>query len=238
MQNFKARKKREAEEKRRKHIFFDVGASNGVKCLKWAKNYPQATVFAFEPLPKLFKELEAKARQYPNLHVFNFAISDKNKTGVSFYVSNDINCSSLHPFVRENIKKWKPPPGRGNFKTKSVIEVTTKRLDTFMKEHGIKVVDFIKIDTQGHDLAVVKSLGSDLERVKEICLEVQIVNFELYKGAATKDQVEEFMGKNKFEVFVTRSWSRNQEENIWFINRKYDRRKDNRFFHLNYADKY
>ena len=182
--------------------------------------------------------MEAKSKKYPNLHVFNFAISEKNKKEVPFYVSNDINCSSLLPFNQSNIKLWKPPPGRGNFKTNREILVETKRLDTFMKEHGIKVVDFIKIDTQGHDLAVVKSLGNALERVKEICLEVQVVDFELYKGAATKDEVETFMGKNKFEAFVTRKWSRGQEENIWFINRKYDRRKENRFFHLNYADKY
>lgn len=236
LQRYKARKKKEAE--KRDFTFIDVGASNGIKCLKWAKNFPKANIYAFEPLPEHFKVLKHRSLKYPNLHVFNYAISTTNADKVPFYVSNDKNCSSLQPFVNENIRKWRPPPGRANFKTKEIITVKTKTLESFLKEHQIKTVDFIKIDAQGHDLNIVKSLGKMLEFVKEIVMEVQIVDFQLYKDAPTKNEVMDFMSKNKFDVFKIRPWSRKQEENIWFTNHKYSRRKENRFFHLNYADKY
>jgi len=221
-----------ANAKRDCQVFIDVGASTGVKCLRWARLYPRAVIYAFEPLPQYFAVLKKAAQQFPNLHVFNYAVGLKNVEMVNFYASNDKSCSSLHPFVTENIPRWKPPPGRSNFRTREVIKVPCIRLDKFLREHKVKVVDFIKIDAQGGDLNVAKSLGKAIDLVREIVLEVQVVDFELYKGAPDKDTVVSWMGSKGFKVYCTHEWSRGQEENIWFVNHKYARRKGNRFFHL------
>jgi hypothetical protein len=84
------------------------------------------------------------------------------------------------------------------------------------------IIDFIKIDTQGHDLNVIKSLGKYIKNVREILCEVQITNFELYKDQSNKNDLLSYMKENNFEIRKIQPWSHNQEENIWFINKNFD----------------
>lgn len=213
-------------------VFIDVGASTGLKCLRWAKKFPKARIYAIEPLPKYFEILKAKTSKYPNIRCFNFALSTSTAKSANFYVSKDKSCSSLLPFVRANMKHWKPPPGRVHFQTDHIIKVPTKTLAQFCREQRIKVIDFLKIDAQGHDLEICKSLGKMIPMTREILLEVQVTPFELYKGQSKKSDVLAFMSKNKFSLHKKKPWSFGQEENLWFTNDKYANRVGNRFWHL------
>ena len=76
--------------------------------------------------------------------------------------------------------------------------VKTMRLDTFMNENNINHVDFIKIDTQGYDLKVVKSLGNMIKNVKKIELEVQLKS--LYIGSPSKEEIVNFMAEHNFKL--------------------------------------
>lgn len=212
-------------------IFIDIGASNGVKSLVWARKFPKAKIYAIEPHLSFFNQLDKQSKQYPNMTCFQLAISNKNGKR-PFYVSKDPACSSLLPFVRENMKKWRCPPGRSQFQTSEIVEIETKTLKQFLQEQRLKVVDLIKIDAQGHDLEILKSLGNYIQYIKEITCEVQITNFELYKDQSKKQDLLDFMEKNGFSIFKTKRWSYGQEENIWFTNNKYEKRLGNRFWHL------
>lgn len=208
----------------------DIGASNGVYSLKWAKKYPKGTVFAIEPLPASFNELKKRSRGIKNIECFQMAIDSENGHK-KFHISKYHNSSSLLPFVEENTHKWKAPPnalGRQMFQYEDIIKVRTQRLDSFLTQHNIKTVDFLKIDTQGNDFNVIKSLGNRIEDIKEVVLEVQIIPYELYKGAPTKKEVVDYMTNHGFNIHRVQKWSQNQEENIWFINSKFSN-----FLHLN-----
>ena len=63
--------------------------------------------------------------------------------------------------------------------------------------------------------------------MREILCEVQITNFDLYKDQSTKNDLISHMKENNFEIRKVQSWSHNQEENIWFINKNF-----NTFFNL------
>ena len=79
----------------------------------------------------------------------------------------------------------------------------------------------MKIDTQGHDLEVIKSLGNEIKRVKEIVAEVQIVETEVYKNSSKREDLLEYMKENGFSIWKIQPWSHHQEENIWFTNNRY-----------------
>jgi len=96
-----------------------------------------------------------------------------------------------------------------------------------MITNKIEHIDFLKIDTQGHDLEVIKSLGDKISCVKEIVAEVQIVDFELYKGGTKKSDMVNYMKSNGFEIHQIQKYSKDQEENIWFVNTKF-----NNYLHL------
>jgi FkbM family methyltransferase len=215
--------------KNQKYIIIDVGAACGKMTEKWMKQLKKKGEFyCIEPVPKSFEKLKTNLQN--NAQLFNFAISDAE--GVfPFYVSKYVNASSLLPLVDKNIKWWKQPNGCDNIDVSDTetIQVEVKRLDTFLKECSLDtcIIDFIKIDTQGNDFNVVKSLGDLIYNVKEIMLEVQIVPFEYYKGQSKKLDVVNYMFRKGFAVYRRMRQSKNQEENIWFTNKRF-----NWFLHL------
>ena len=112
--------------------------------------------------------------------------------------------------------------------TIDTYKVDCIRLDDFIKENKITdIIDFIKIDTQGHDLNVIKSLGKYKSNVREIVCEVQTINYELYKNQSDKKELLNYMDNHGFEIKKIKPWSHNQEENIWFINKNF-----NKHYHL------
>ena len=104
------------------------------------------------------------------------------------------------------------------------FRIKVKRLDTFIIENNIKHIDLIKIDTQGHDLNVVKSLGNFINIVDIIMLECQIKN--LYKNSFTKDEIILYMKNNNFDLIdIKNNYNSlvseiNWEENLTFKNNK------------------
>ena len=206
-------------------ICFDIGASSGLVSLGWLKNHNDIKIFAFEPNKNNYKKLINNTSHISNIISYNTAISSINGKK-TFYVASHPNSSSLLPFSEAN--KWKSP-----FNDQKIMHTVDKypveciRLEDFITKNNIDVIDFLKIDTQGHDLDVIKSLGKKIEIVKEIVAEVQIVDFELYKNGAKKDDMVSYMLSCGFEIYKTQKWTLNQEENIYFVNKRFSN-----FLHL------
>lgn len=75
------------------------------------------------------------------------------------------------------------------------IEVECRRLDNVIRETGIKF-DFLKVDTQGAELNVLKSAGDLLLDFKGIQIECNHVSF--YKDAAMTRDINNFLENNGF----------------------------------------
>lgn len=200
-------------------LIFDIGASNGI----FSKKYSQtAIIYAFEPNKTNIIKLRENCGNINNYNIIEKAISDKEGT-VEFFEANYTNSSSLLPFTNE-VKKWKnPTPTTPLLQTINSYNIEAIRLDTFIKQQNLQnaTIDFIKIDTQGHDLNVIKSLGDYIKNVREILCEVQITNFDLYKDQSNKNELLSYMKEYNFEIRKVQPWSHNQEENIWFINKNF-----------------
>ena len=57
-------------------VFVDVGANKGQSIDFFLKLNSKATIYAFEPNPSLFKFLQNKYKNYPNIQLFNLGISN------------------------------------------------------------------------------------------------------------------------------------------------------------------
>ena len=57
----------------------DIGAKFGEGTVFAAKAGRQ--VYAFEPSPKAYDILKKRTQKYPNVHVYSYALSDKNSVG-------------------------------------------------------------------------------------------------------------------------------------------------------------
>ena len=134
-------------------MWIDVGAHLGETTLHEAQGDSKLLVYAFEP------NLEAAAKRIGFLQ--NFVVIPMAVWEADGYIGFHVNAydmaSSVLPMSPVGLKKW-----RGGDELQRIdrkVCVPAIRLDTFMKLMKITDLDFLKIDAQGADLAVVKSLG-------------------------------------------------------------------------------
>jgi FkbM family methyltransferase len=190
-------------------IWIDVGAHLGEKTLAAARSNPALRVYAFEPNLRVAMQLVGLL---PNFVVVPIAIGEQNGAA-DLYINAFEASSSLLPFDPRGLARW---IGGDQLRVVERILVPVIRLDRFMELAGIREVDYLKIDAQGADLAVVRSAGDRLQDVKKICLEVQITPFPLYVGGSHKDAVMQHMQQAGFKLVSRESQNHGQEENLTF----------------------
>ena len=144
-------------------VIFDVGANNGQTAIKYAKYFPAARVYSFEPISNTFKQLQENTAAYKNVSGYKIALGDKNETiQVKVFtgkasVLNSLNTSAM------------------NSNEGAVMEdVTVETLDHFIAKNNIGAIDLLKIDTEGYELNVLRGAAETLKsnKVKLIYAEV------------------------------------------------------------------
>lgn len=116
---------------------FDIGANEGYYAKKiWTIN-PRSRVYCFEPNPQLVGRIRANV---PGQPIINAAAGDRVGT-------LEINFNRVDP--------TQSSPYRRNANTEAVA-VPQITLDQYAKSQHIKKIDFVKIDTEGHELAVLR----------------------------------------------------------------------------------
>lgn len=83
--------------------------------------------------------------------------------------------------------------------TPRTVEVQAARLDTLLEQNGIDAAEFqlLNVDVQGAELRVLRGAELTLAAVDAVLTEIHIV--ELYDGAASELEVDEFLAARGFE---------------------------------------
>jgi FkbM family methyltransferase len=175
----------------------------------------------FEPNPHRAAELEAKTTGAPSVRVIRKAVSNYDGSAV-FNIASYDDCSSLQSFDSEANAKWVHPwhPYK-HFEMVDKVDVEVIRLDTFMQQERIDVIDRLEIDAQGEDLRVVESLGKRIEDVKKVQIEVNIHDAPLYQNSFTREDAVAFFAGHGFERHISWKQSMGREENIVFRSRRF-----------------
>lgn len=130
-------------------IFFDVGANVGEWSRRAAEGLSALTLFAFEPTPGTFRVLEAGRVRDPRVVMHCEPMCLGNENGFATLYEGDFlaGTNSLH---------------RRAFHRGKDVRVAIKTGDAYCEEQKIKRIDFLKIDTEGHEMAVLKGFNSML----------------------------------------------------------------------------
>lgn len=120
-------------------IIFDVGAHIGMTALEFSDRLPKATVYSFEPSPKNFQRMTDNLVGKPEIRKFQIGFGAHPSQAKLFM-------DPAHPsMARLNAKEPLP-----------FEEVEIATLDLFCSERSITAIDILKIDTEGHEIAVLE----------------------------------------------------------------------------------
>jgi len=127
-------------------VIFDVGANEGRYAKMISSLFPKGRLYCFEPHPKSYQRLVDK--NIPS-KCFQLAMGAENK-----------NCTLFervdHPYGSEMASVHESVITELHGVESIKIEVEMKTVDKIMEENNISVIDFLKIDVEGHELAVVQ----------------------------------------------------------------------------------
>ncbi|MEB3309643.1 MAG: FkbM family methyltransferase [Snowella sp.] len=155
----------------------DIGANEGQFARRITQIFPQAHIYAFEPLAVPFQQLSRLARQQPKkITAFNLALGDSIKpieiySHLYFNPSSSILqttqlCETVYPMVKKQ--------------EKILIEQST--LDHAIADISLQDQILIKLDVQGYEDRVIKG-GMETFKKSAACI-VEISLDQLYEGQA------------------------------------------------------
>ncbi|MFP5287687.1 MAG: FkbM family methyltransferase [Thermoanaerobaculia bacterium] len=142
-------------------VVFDVGANAGVMALQFAKLVPPGHVYAFEPTHYAFARLRANLGLNPELAARITAIqtfvsaSRDDRPAPQVFASWKVDGSRSDG--RHPVHLGTPVSAEG-------VGATT--VDARAAEHGLSRLDFVKIDTDGHEMEVLKGAAETLKRFR------------------------------------------------------------------------
>ncbi len=169
---------------RRKGLMFDVGAHGGSSCLPYLK--AGWKVHAFEPEPGKVRRLKRLGKQYP-LKLHPYAVSDTAGKNMPFYTSEEsTGISTLSPF-------------RDTHRQTATVETIT--LAQVIEQGDIRSIDYLKVDTEGYDLMVLR--GFPWDRIKP---ELVMCEFEDNKTSLlgyTTHELGEFLYDQNYDVYMS-----------------------------------
>lgn len=131
-------------------VVFDVGANVGNWSQSLLRAIPGAKIYMFEPSPGCQETIRKKA--LPGATLFPFALGEKAETR-SYYSSSETDGSASLYSRRDTA--FKALPYR-----QSIVEVRT--LDKVIESEKIEVVDFMKMDIEGHELFALRGAQRSL----------------------------------------------------------------------------
>ena len=136
----------------------------------------------------------------------------KEESTAKFFINSDDQASSLLEMDFENITSEVGERdskyfigGADNLSIRDTIEVNVTRLDKIIEKYiGNRAIHFLKIDAEGNDLNVVKSLGKFINYPLFIALECSSHsddNIRIFKNGCHINDIIPFMEENGYRIY-------------------------------------
>jgi FkbM family methyltransferase len=176
-------------------VILEAGAFEGEDAVVMSQVWPKGIIHTFEPVPLLYLKTKAKTFNCKNVRCYQMALSET--TGkAKFYVSsdneNDVSGSSSLLEPKEHLKIYP------SVKFNRSIEVQTINLDEWAQINNVDHIDFMWLDMQGAELAMLKACPNILKTVKLIFIEIAFA--ETYKNMPLYQEVRPWLESQGFTV--------------------------------------
>lgn len=140
----------------------DVGANTGIYSLVAASAHPQATVYAFEPIERVYQRL-VKNIGLNSFHILSFPLACGSSVGEAVIYDSPLAHNYEASLVRD-------PHQRAT----SVIEtkIAIDSLDNLLDKGALKGIDLIKIDVERYEPEVLAGFKKLAEYLPDMLIEI------------------------------------------------------------------
>lgn len=146
-------------------VIFDVGANVGLWSDCVLKHINSPRLYLFEPIPKLFDDLQVKYKDNYSVILTNCAMNKENSIINMYYCKNNSGLSSAfnRKCLKENNKNEYPEK----------ISCRAVSIDYFCNSNEIDKINFVKIDTEGLELFVLQGMNEMLSKRSIGCIQFE-----------------------------------------------------------------
>ncbi len=171
----------------------DVGANRGEWCELVARANPNCRVHAFEPSASTFEMLTARVQGIPNVTPHRLGLGDRD--GVLSFADYGPGATGSGFIDRGELGGVAP----------TQVHVPQARLSTFLAEQGIDRVDFAKVDTEGYEMNILRSMPDVLAAQRIYCIQFEYGASWIPGGNSLGAAVALLKGHG-YEVFRLMPW--------------------------------
>ena len=151
-------------------VVFDVGANVGDYSLLVHSLIPSARIYAFEPAAPVYEQLTRRLSSVGKgaFETFNFGFSDEENTVDLYSYTVEGEAASVISSIDKRL-----PTQVLQVEVNDTERINVRTIDAFCASHGINHIDFLKLDVEGHELAVLRGAEGMLERAA-----ISMIQFE------------------------------------------------------------
>jgi FkbM family methyltransferase len=155
-------------------VIFDVGANIGDYAKMLRVKFPDAQIHCFEPGPEAFERLTANTAEL-NIKLHNLAVGSESGTLTLVKSSNDDDGAMLTVYKEaiSNVFTFAGDPNES-------IVCNMVCLDDFCNSNNVQVIDFLKIDVEGHELEVLKGAARMISENKIGIIQFEFNEFNIF----------------------------------------------------------
>jgi len=199
---------------------FEIGACEGEDTVRYARLFPHARIFLFEPLPRNQKSIRRRLAAHGEIRasLHGIALSDLDGESV-LYVSSGTSPVDNQAGNKSSslLKPAKLPKEFSWIKFRKQIKVPTMRLEMFCRDNGIRTIDYIHMDVQGAELKVLEGAGRMISKIGLVWMEVSFQ--PAYHGQPFESQASQWMRTKGFRKVAQISYG--AEADALFLNMRF-----------------
>jgi len=187
-------------------VLVDVGASGGF-APNWKPAAKYLRVIGFEPDEREYKNLASKSED--KIRYLNIALHGLQGE-VDFFLTRKQQASSIYRPNRSLVDQF---PESSRFDILKTVKLKTDTLDHQFQINNIQDADFLKVDTQGSELAIMQGAKKTIQE-QIIGIEVEVEFAMLYEGQPLFTDVDMFLRQQGFQLMDLSSyfWKRSGGE--------------------------
>jgi FkbM family methyltransferase len=198
----------------------DIGAHRGETINFLIKNFKYNNIYAFEPNAESYNILKKEIGSFnkdKNIYIINKGVGIKNEK--KFLIESTDSASATYCNLKSNSKYLKKKKFFFKYKKLKKQKTCLLTLEKFFKEKKLKSVNYLKIDTEGYELNVIKGLGKYIKKIRLIHFEHHYD--DMYIKNYTFRDIHSCLSKNNFrKIYKLKMFFRKTFEYV-YENEKY-----------------